>query len=92
MDNKLAEMAHLSQDPEFRAKLHAAPAATLAGQGVNIAPGVELRVVEDTADVCHFALPPDPNVLLADRSLDAVSGGIGNAGCRSSFVSCLGGC
>lgn len=90
--DKLAEMARLAQDPEFRAKLHAEPAAMLAGQGVDIEPGVELRVVEDTAGVRHFVLPPDPNALLADRSLDAVSGGIGPAGCRSSFVSCLGGC
>ena len=90
--DKLTEMAHLSRDPEFRAKMKSEPGATLAGQGVNIAPGVELRVIEDRADVQHFVLPPDPNALLADSSLDPVAGGIGNAGCRSSLVSCLGGC
>ena len=90
--DKLVEMARLAREPEFRAKLHAAPAAALAGQGVNIAPGIELRVIEDTASVQHFVLPPDPNVLLADSSLNAVAGGFGNAGCRSSLVSCLGGC
>ena len=90
--DKLTEMAHLSRAPEFRAKLHADPVAALAGKGVNIAPGVELKVLEDRADLRYFVLPPDPNALLADSSLDAVSGGIGNAACRSSLVSCLGGC
>ena len=90
--DQLTEMARLSRDPEFRTRMKAEPAAALAGQGVNIAPGVELRVVEDRADVQHFVLPADPNALLADSSLDAVSGGIGPAACRSSLVSCLGGC
>ena len=90
--DRLTEMAHLSRDPEFRTRMRAEPAATLAERGVNIAPGVELRVVEDRADVQHFVLPADPNALLADSSLDAVAGGIGPAACRSSLVSCLGGC
>ena len=85
--DKLTEMARLAREPEFRAKLHAAPAAALAGLGVNIAPGVELRVVEDRADVQHFVLPPAPNALLADSSLDSVSGGIAN--CQSSLGSCI---
>ena len=73
----LEEYARLVRtDPEFRARLRAEPAATLAERGMPAAPGTELRVVEDSADVCHFVLPPNPNAVLADRKLRAVAGGV----------------
>ena len=75
MDKFLAVIDLCRNDSGFRAQMRAEPAAALAGQGVNIAPGVELRVVEDRADMQHFVLPPDPNALLEDSGLDAVSGG-----------------
>lgn len=72
----LEEYARLARtDPEFRARLRAEPAATLAEQGLPPAPGTELRVVEDSAEVYHFVLPPNPNAVLADRRLRAVAGG-----------------
>ena len=52
-----------------------------------------LMIVRNTDDVWHFVLPPDPNQNLADDDLSAVAGGAcGAAGCRSSLVSCIGGC
>ena len=75
MDKFLAVVDLCRNDAGFRAEMRAEPAAALAGQGVNIAPGVELRVIEDRAGVRHFVLPPDPNALLEDSGLDAVSGG-----------------
>lgn len=75
MDKFLAMVDRCRNDSGFRAQMRAEPAAVLAGQGVNIASGVELRVAEDTPAVRHFVLPPDPNALLEDSGLDAVSGG-----------------
>ena len=73
---KFGEYLKLARtDPEFRARLRAEPAAALAERGVSLAPGVALRLAEDTSEVRHFVLPPDPNVQLADSGLDAVSGG-----------------
>ena len=34
----------------------------------------------------------DPNALLSDTDLNVVAGGIGSGACRSSLVSCIGGC
>ena len=73
---KFGEYLKLARtDPEFRARLRADPAAALAERGVSLAVGVDLRLAEDTPEVRHFVLPPNPNVQLADSGLDAVSGG-----------------
>ena len=67
--------ARTRNDPEFRARLRAEPGAALAECGLSVAPGVELKLVEDTDDVFHFVLPPELNAQLSDSSLEAVSGG-----------------
>ena len=42
--------------------------------------GVEVRVVQQTPETHYFLLPPDPNALLEDRTLERVAGGAsGNA-------------
>ena len=38
--------------------------------------GMELRVVEQSADTFYFPLPPAPNPALSDRMLEAVAGGL----------------
>ncbi len=68
-------MRRLRGDAAFRAKLRAEPAAALAEQGVDVRPGIEFRVVEDSADVRHFVLPPARNSRLPDDMLRAVVGG-----------------
>ena len=77
-------------DPEFRARADEDLRSVLAEQGMELPPpGVELRVVENTADAYHFVLPPDPNVALSDEALGMVAGGksastIGSAGSAST--------
>ena len=52
-----------------------------------------VMIVPNTAETYHFVLPPDPNAQLSDADLSAVAGGLcGGTGCRSSLVSCIGGC
>ena len=47
---------------------------------VEVREGVEVRVVQQTAETRYFLLPPDPNAQLEDRTLESVAGGSsGNA-------------
>ena len=79
-------------DPELRARIDSGDAAgALAELGIDLPEGVDHRIVADTREVRHFALPPDPNTLLRDETLAEVSGGstLGSAasvGSMSSFV------
>ena len=63
------------EDPDFRANLDSDPVATLAGIDVDVLPDSEVRVVQDTAKIFHFVLPPDFNIDMADEVLDMVAGG-----------------
>ncbi len=47
-------------DAEYKARLLAHPAAVLKEAGVELPPGLRLRVVENTADVTHLVLPAEP--------------------------------
>ena len=67
-------------DPELRARMRAEPAGVLEEQGVRLPPATDIRVVEDTAEVCHFVLPNAPNASLSDAAMEAVSGGFGEVG------------
>ena len=79
-------------DPELRARIDSGDAAgMLAELGIDLPEGVDHRIVVDTREVRHFALPPDPNRLLRDETLADVSGGstLGSAasvGSMSSLV------
>jgi hypothetical protein len=74
-------------DDDLKQRLLNEPAAVLAEQGIDVPPGVELRVVEDTENVCHLVLPPSPAGDLIDEELtasigfDSFSGGCGMCGC-----------
>ena len=63
---------------------------------VEVPPGVEIRVVLETADTYYCPMPPDPNAQLEDQALDAVAGGntrvstVATAGTAGSFPSCIG--
>ena len=67
--------SRLLSDRSLRSRMLAEPARVLEEQGIRVPPGAELRVVADTADVCHVILPPSPNTTLADSSMEAVAGG-----------------
>lgn len=71
-------LQRLSDDPELRARVCAEPAGVLAEQGVDLPPGIEVRVVENTDAVRHIVVPQDPNAGLPDAALDAVAGGSGS--------------
>ena len=70
----------LLSDQDLRARLLSEPARALREQGISVSPGAELRVVEDSAEVRHFVLPPNPNASLSDAALSAVAGGTGELG------------
>ncbi len=61
--------------PEVRTQLDEDPREFFASRGVAMQADTELRVVANTADVFHLALPPNPNAALQDDSLEAVAGG-----------------
>ena len=63
------------EDGEYRAEIDADPAGALAEGGVVLPPSVDVRFVEDSADVFHFVLPPEPHYALEDEALEAVAGG-----------------
>jgi hypothetical protein len=68
-------VARTWDDPAFKARLLAEPTRTLAEQGIQFPPGVEVRMVENTDRVLHLTLPPAPAEELSDEQLDAVAAG-----------------
>ena len=80
--------ARYRDDPDFRATLSGDAREVLTGMGLTLPAGVEVRVHVNTADTLYLAMPPDPNVELADEALVAVAGGGATAssmGTASSF-------
>lgn len=85
-------------DEELRARIDSGDAANaLAEIGVAVPPGAEVRVVENTDDVYHVAMPADPSAELSDRALAPVAGGstadavpLSSAGTVSTIPSCIG--
>ena len=63
----------------------------LADLGIDLPSDVEARIVADTPETFHFILPPDPNAVLSDETLDMIAGGksagsAGTAGTASTAV------
>ena len=87
---KLATLADQTRAaPEFRARLKDAPREALRDYGLELSPELEVRVVENTGEVAHVVMPPNPNTVLADHALVGIAGGTGtNAGTVASFPSC----
>jgi hypothetical protein len=61
-------------DANYKAKLLADPAGVLHAEGLSVPQGVELRVVEDTAETVHLVIPARP-AELSDEMLDGLAGG-----------------
>lgn len=74
----------IASDPELRGRMETNPSGVLREQGVDILPGMDLKVIESSSDVRYFVLPPDPNAALSEDNLDAVAGGTGTAQCAQS--------
>ena len=63
------------KDPDLRSLADTDPVAALAEHDVEVQPGTEVRIAEDTDEVFHFVLPPDWNAGMGDEVLDMVAGG-----------------
>lgn len=81
---------------DLRSMIESDPHAVLAGRGVPVPPGIDVRIVFNTARVFHVPLPPDPNAAVLDEDLSGVFGGssastVGTAGSFGT-ASTLGSC
>ena len=63
-------LAASATPPELRASLLADPRAALRRFGIEIREGVEIRVVENTPEVLHLALPPASSPVESDDLSD----------------------
>jgi hypothetical protein len=61
-------------DEDFKQRLLADPAGTLAAEGMAVPEGVTIRVVEDSAQAVTLVIPPRPTEL-PDDLVVAVAGG-----------------
>lgn len=65
------------QDPDFMEELRADPKAVIAKEyGVELPDSVDLKVVEESANLLYIRIPPNPADLeLSDEQLELVAGG-----------------
>jgi hypothetical protein len=71
-------VARAWSEEAFKERLLAEPGAVLREQGLEIPAGVDVRVIEDTAEAVHLVLPPRPTSVkgdLSDEELERVAGG-----------------
>lgn len=82
-------MAKVWSDDQFKQRLINDPRAVLQEQGIDAPRGVEVRVVENTANIVYLVLPPQPSEEISDEQLEQVAGGntLGSAGSVSSVGS-----
>jgi hypothetical protein len=67
-------VAHAWADDEFKSRLLSNPRAVMREHGLELPPGAEIRVVEDTPEVRHFVLPASPTAELSEEELTPVAG------------------
>lgn len=64
-------------DETFKKRLLAEPAVVLKEHGVEVQPGYQVKIVEDTDTLLHLNLPPKPTAEeLSEEELANVAGGI----------------
>lgn len=66
-------MARCWSDASYKVKLLADPVTVLHAEGVPVPEGVQVRVLENTAQVTHLVIPARP-AGLSDQMLDEVVG------------------
>ena len=77
-------------DPGLRARIDSGDVAdAIAYLGVELPAGAEPRIVANSDEVYHLALPSNPNAMLGDDTLTNVSGGssLGSASSAASMSS-----
>ncbi len=64
-------------DPAFKTQLLSDPKAAIAGYGIDLPAGWNLKIVENTADTIHMVLPATPSQAanLSDADLQNLAGG-----------------
>jgi hypothetical protein len=62
-------------DEAFKARLLTDPKSVFREHGLEVAPEVEVKVVEDSEQVRHFVLPASPAGELTDEELSPTAGG-----------------
>ncbi len=62
-------------DPDFKAKLLADPKTVLKENGLEFPQDVEILVVENTEEIVHLILPPEPAGQLSEEELVKLVGG-----------------
>ena len=82
-------VAQAWRDEAFRKRLLADPAAVLKEQGLEVPPGVQVLVVEDTEQVIHLTLPRQPASPgeVSDEELATVAAG--RIPCLTYVFSCI---
>lgn len=82
-------------DDVLKQRLVDNPAAVLEEHGIEVPPGVQLSVVEDTEDVYHLVLPASPSGELIDEELTSsigfycgICGACGRCGCGCGRCGC----
>jgi hypothetical protein len=87
-------------DEDFKRRLIENPQDVLREHGMELAPGVQVRVLEDSDSVRHFTIPPSPSGDLTEEELgpspgmdsfSGVCGRCGRCGCGCGGCRC-GGC
>jgi len=75
-ENRYAQLvARAWRDAAFKARLMANPKAVLHEMGLAVPAGVEVEVVENTAQKITLVLPAAPSGELSEEELDRVAGG-----------------
>ena len=77
MDRKSLESKIIAKawaDDDFKRRLLADPVAALRAEGVDVPAGINISVVENTADRFTFVLPRKPKDELSERELATASG------------------
>ncbi len=70
-------IARAWSDPDFKVQLLNDPKTVLAGYGVDVPAGLDIKIVENTADTMHIVLPAVPSQAgdLSDEDLQNLAGG-----------------
>ncbi len=63
-------------DDEFKVELLSDPMRVFKENSIEVPEGIEVRMVENTADTMHFILPPKPSDELSDEQLESAAGGL----------------
>ena len=84
-----------SVDADLRARIEAGDVSdVLSDLGLLLPSDIGVRITANSEDLFNVVFPPDPNVILDDELLNAITAGAGTVGTvgSSGSVSTLGGC